>query len=116
MTELLKIGQTMTNIQHVNFVTYRDKYFNKAEHQLIDVRSGYEFRQGHVPNAINIPLDDLGLRMNEISHDRPIIVICASGNRSQIATRQLQQAGYQSVYNFQGGTMVWMMNGLQLAY
>jgi rhodanese-related sulfurtransferase len=107
----------MATFENMDFVTYRDKYFNnRTDHQLVDVRSSYEFMQGHVPNAVNIPLDQIGYRMNEIDQERPIVVICATGNRSQMAAQMLKQSGYNRVYNLQGGTMIWMMNGLQLNY
>jgi rhodanese-related sulfurtransferase len=100
--------------QNLSFVEYRDNYYEKTEHSLIDVRSVMEYAQGHVPNAINIPLQELENRLSEISVEKPVIVICASGNRSRTGAEVIANAGYEHVYNLQGGTMVWMMNGQAL--
>lgn len=100
--------------QNMTFVEYRDHYHGQAAHILVDVRTAGEFRQGHVPGAINIPLDQLAKRSDEIAKGHPVVVICASGNRSKRGATILQKAGHDTVYNLQGGTMVWMMNGLPL--
>ena len=76
---------------------------------VIDVRTVPEFRTGAFPGAINIPLDELMVRRNEIGTDlnREIVVYCASGGRSAYAQRQLQQLGYKNVKN--GGGISSMM-------
>ena len=103
--------------ENLTFVQYRDQYANNpSSHVLLDVRTMSEYASGHVPGAINIPLDQLPYRIAEVDRSKPVIVICASGNRSQTGARVLKQAGFDQVYNFQGGTMVWMMNGLRLDY
>jgi rhodanese-related sulfurtransferase len=100
--------------QNLSFVDYRDQFFETTDHLLLDVRTPMEFMRGHVPGAINIPLHELYHRLHEIPHTQPIIVICATGNRSMDGASVLANADYQQVYNLQGGTMVWMMNGLLL--
>ena len=76
---------------------------------VIDVRTVPEFRTGAYPGAVNIPLDELMVRRNEIGKDlnRDIVVYCASGGRSAYAQRQLQQLGYNNVKN--GGGISSMM-------
>ena len=76
---------------------------------VIDVRTVQEFRTGAYPSAVNIPLDELMVRRNEIGKDlnRDIVVYCASGGRSAYAQRQLQQLGYTNVKN--GGGISSMM-------
>jgi len=85
----------------------------KTDFQLvIDVRTVPEFRTGAYPGALNIPLDELMVRRNEIGNDlnRDIVVYCASGGRSAYAQRQLQQLGYTNVKN--GGGISSMMAAL----
>lgn len=66
---------------------------------IIDVRSPAEFNSGHVKNAINIPLDQIGKKTNEIKKmNKPIITCCFSGSRSGMAKSQLAEAGIE-VYN-----------------
>ncbi len=70
--------------------------------QLVDVRTEAEFLQKHIPNAINIPLDNLRDRLNELSREREIWVVCGVGQRAYNATRILQQNGFR-VRNLSGG-------------
>lgn len=100
--------------QNLSFVDYRDQFYETNEHLLLDVRTEMEFMRGHVPNAVNIPLHQLHSRLDEIDHTKPIVVICATGSRSMGGASALVSTGYKQVYNLQGGTMVWMMNGLPL--
>ncbi|CCE25602.1 FAD-dependent oxidoreductase [Methylotuvimicrobium alcaliphilum] len=77
-----------------------DDPFTQA--QLVDVRTEAEFLQKHIPNAINIPLDNLRDRLNELSREREIWVVCGVGQRAYNATRILQQNGFR-VRNLSGG-------------
>lgn len=75
---------------------------------VVDVRTPEEFQAGAFPNAINIPLDELYARMDELgSKSREITLYCASGARSAYAQRGLQQAGFTNVSN--GGGLMHMM-------
>jgi NADPH-dependent 2,4-dienoyl-CoA reductase/sulfur reductase-like enzyme/rhodanese-related sulfurtransferase len=75
---------------------------------VVDVRTTGEFRGGAYPGAINIPLDELQMRLLELgSKDRDITVYCASGARSAYAQRMLMQLGYTKVVN--GGGLMQMM-------
>lgn len=67
--------------------------------QVVDVRTPAEFGQGHAPGSLNIPLDQLRLRIAEIDPAVPVIVCCASGGRSAQAKTLLEQAGYREVHN-----------------
>ncbi len=78
---------------------------------LLDVREPWEYREGHVPGAQLIPLGELEQRVNEVPRDRPILAICHSGQRSLAAAGYLQQRGYTSVSNVEGGTAAWMERG-----
>jgi len=67
---------------------------------IIDVRSPDEFKQGHVKNAKNIPLEHLQGELKSLKDkDRPIITCCASGMRSASAKGVLKSNGYSQVYN-----------------
>ena len=70
--------------------------------QLIDVRSPAEFADGAIPGAVNIPLEELRRRLDEVSDDRPVWVYCQVGQRAYYATRLLIQHGKQ-VRNLPGG-------------
>jgi len=78
---------------------------------LLDVREPWEYQEGHVPGAQLIPLGELEQRVNEVPRDRPILAICHSGQRSLAAAAYLQQLGYTSVTNVDGGTAAWIERG-----
>jgi rhodanese-related sulfurtransferase len=69
---------------------------------LLDVCEPYEFRRGHVENAVNIPLGTLRNRMHELPRDREIGIYCSVGIRSYYALRMLSQYGFK-VKTFSGG-------------
>lgn len=70
--------------------------------QIIDVRSADEFGSAHKDGSINIPLDSLKNRMNEVDNTKPIILCCDSGTRSAMAKRTFIAKGFQNVYNAGG--------------
>jgi NADPH-dependent 2,4-dienoyl-CoA reductase/sulfur reductase-like enzyme/rhodanese-related sulfurtransferase len=70
---------------------------------LLDVRTPQEFSQGHIPGALNVPLDELRSRLGELPRNNgQIAVYCQVGQRGYLATRILQQAGF-SAANIGGG-------------
>jgi rhodanese-related sulfurtransferase len=81
--------------------------------QLVDVRSPAEFARGHVPGAVNIPLDRLSRAALEgFDLARPIHLVCKSGARSLIALHKLHADGVQHLVNVAGGTDGWVGEGL----
>ena len=70
---------------------------------LVDVRTADEASLGSLPGAINIPLDDLRARMNEIPTDRPVYLFCGVGLRGYLASNILKGHGYTDVRNLIGG-------------
>jgi len=70
---------------------------------MVDVRTQEEFTEGHFPNAINIPLDQVEQRINEFKKmKKPIIAYCRSGNRSGKAVSILKQNGINDAINAGG--------------
>jgi rhodanese-related sulfurtransferase len=86
---------------------------SNVAHQLIDVRTPEEFATGHIAGAVNVPLQELETRLNEISPAQPIVVYCRSGNRSAEAAELLNAAGYSPVYDL-GGVIQWTEAGFSL--
>jgi rhodanese-related sulfurtransferase len=83
---------------------------------LIDVRTPVEYRELHVPQARNVPLDQLDpaglIQSRKGSAEAPLYLICRSGSRGQQACEQLRRAGLSQVFNVEGGTLAWAANGL----
>jgi rhodanese-related sulfurtransferase len=69
---------------------------------LLDVRTPGEFAAGHIPGAVNIPVDQLRARLPELPRDREIATYCQVGQRGYLATRILLQAGLRAK-NISGG-------------
>lgn len=76
--------------------------------QFIDVRTAEEYAAGHAPKAVNMPLDALGNELTKLDKTKPVYVICQTGRRSQKGSEILQKAGFNDVYNIQGGTSAWI--------
>ena len=69
--------------------------FVESGARLVDVRTPEEFAAAHIPGAVNIPVQDLERRMEELEpKDRPVVVYCQTGNRSGRAAGMLRNAGY----------------------
>jgi phage shock protein E len=81
---------------------------------ILDVRTSGEFEAGHVPNALNIPHDQLASRLLEIDGetDRPIVVYCKSGRRARMASSILVDAGHTNVAHLVGHMDAWDEKGL----
>ena len=72
----------------------------KPAYMLVDVRTPAEYESGHIPTAINIPVDVIGTRPPAEAKDALIIVNCRSGNRSATARKILVDLGYTNVVDF----------------
>lgn len=84
---------------------------------LLDVRNPQEFAIYHTApigsnRPVNIPLEELSSRLDEIPPDRDIVVICTSGRRSEKARDLLTQAGFRRVTSVSGGIIAWVDNNL----
>ena len=79
--------------------------------QILDVREGFEVAEGMIPGALHIPMGQLGSRLGDLDKDRPIIVVCRSGNRSAVVADALNQAGY-TADTMAGGMTAWQRAGL----
>ncbi|MCX7903205.1 MAG: FAD-dependent oxidoreductase [Caloramator sp.] len=75
---------------------------DRNEYFIVDVRTDLEYETGHIEGAVNIPVDELRGRLNEIPRNKKIVVYCKVGLRGYIAYRILLQNGYD-VYNLSGG-------------
>jgi rhodanese-related sulfurtransferase len=72
----------------------------QAGAQLVDVRASFEFAAGHIPGAINVPVQHIRERVNELQpKDKPTIVYCRSGHRSAVAFDELKAAGFTHLYD-----------------
>ena len=95
--------------------TPRGTFEHLDEVQLVDCREPYEWNAGRVEGAIHIPLNAImGGAGQELDKARPVVLICRSGNRSELATMMFQARGFQA-YNLEGGMEAWEREGLPYA-
>jgi rhodanese-related sulfurtransferase len=78
---------------------------------LVDVRSGSEFASGHIPGAINIPMEEIEARLDDLDVNLPIILICQSGKRARMSASLLEPCQRQ-ITVLEGGTKAWIQAGL----
>jgi rhodanese-related sulfurtransferase len=83
--------------------------------QIVDVRRAAEYALGHVPGAVNHPLDRLEDEVADLDRSRPIAVICAGGYRSAAAASLLRARGFKDLRNVVGGTTAWVQAGFPVA-
>jgi len=87
-------------------------YGRLDEIQLVDCREAYEWNAGRVEGAVHIPLTSiLAGATGELDTARPVVIVCRSGNRSELATLMLQARGFDA-YNLEGGMELWAREGL----
>ena len=75
------------------------KLINDSKTTIVDVRTEQEFLEGNVNGSINIPLDEVSDRVEELKQMQPLVLCCLSGGRSGQATTFLQSLGCDKVYN-----------------
>ena len=105
--ESRKAGPSLSPQQAINLVNGEAGVF-------VDLRDAKAFQQGHIVDALNLPLAKLTERRGELEsyRNKPVILVCNMGQHSGTASRQLKEAGFEKVYKMSGGMMEW--SNLQL--
>ena len=87
---------------------------NRQDALVVDVREQAEYAQSHILNARGLPLSQIEARIGDIEKfkDKPVIVYCATGNRSSAAASVLRKCGFSNVSNLSGGFAAWQQAGL----
>ncbi|MFG0300504.1 MAG: rhodanese-like domain-containing protein [Phycisphaerales bacterium JB047] len=97
-TELIKIDEVDVQRAH--------ELIDSGKVCVVDVRRATEFREGHIPDAVNIAHTRLASRMSEVPSEGPLLINCRSGKRSARASGYLQRAGFETI-NLEGGYLAW---------
>jgi len=87
---------------------------NRQDALVVDVREQAEYAQSHILNSRLLPLSQIEARIGDIEKfkDKPVIVYCATGNRSSAAAAALRKRGFSNVLNLSGGLSAWQQAGL----
>lgn len=93
----------------------RELHEKQDQVQILDVREPYEWEAGHIDGATHIPLSQImaGQEQGRLDPERPVVVVCKTGNRSELASVMLQARGFKAE-NFEGGTEAWVAAGLPI--
>src|SRR5919204_5420525 len=83
---------------------------------IVDVRERDEWDEGHLPGAVHVSRGHLESRIETAAPDksRPVLLYCASGNRSAFAAKTLEDLGYEHVVSLTGGFTDWKRNGYEI--
>ena len=103
----LELKPLPLEISHAEAKTMQD-----AGAFMLDVREPSEWNEMHMPGATLIPLGQLASRLNEEPKDKPVVVVCRSGNRSAQGRDILSANGFSSVTSMTGGMKAWQSAGL----
>ncbi|MFQ5934998.1 MAG: rhodanese-like domain-containing protein [Acidiferrobacterales bacterium] len=105
--------QLLHGVKSVN-VWEAVRLINHESAVVIDVSEQHEFKSGHIPNAINIPLGNLDGRIKELEKhkSKPIVLSCRGGNRAGRGATVLRKHGFEKVYTLAGGFGAWERDNL----
>ncbi len=91
-------------------ITVAELRSQSTQFQLIDVRSASEFAAGHIPGAVNIPMDQIEARLQDLP-SRPLLLVCQMGKRARM-TAALLEPCQRPMAILEGGTAAWIQEGL----
>ena len=95
----------------VSIDTAIDLMEDKPDLVILDVRTTVEYNEGHIENAVNIPVEELETRITELNKDDEILVYCRTGNRSSSAVEIMDEAGFTKLYHMHEGISIWIDQG-----
>ena len=94
-------------MKSISAILLKEKIENAEDFQLIDVRESYEHAEFNIGGQL-IPLNEITQQVNKIATDKPVILYCRKGIRSQVAIQRLQQKiPFTNLFNLIGGTEAW---------
>ncbi len=107
----------MHKIKFISLDGLLEMQANREKFKLVEALPGESYRKGHIPGAINIPVDELGrVAGKNLKKTDTIVVYCANYvcHASTMAAEKLQKMGYKKVLDFKGGKKSWVDAGLEL--
>ncbi len=106
-------GQPSNNIKNIGPEAFAKKISETPNAQIIDVRTPQEFTAGHIDNAVNINWlgDDFVANAEKLDKSKPVFVYCKTSTRSPIAAAKLEELGFKTIYELQGGLLKWDADG-----
>ena len=88
---------------------------NQDQALIVDLRSSEDFNSGHITASINIPINDVSRRSNEIINStKSVVLVCETGSAATNAGETLKKEGLKDIFILRGGINEWKMNNLPL--
>ena len=109
MDDLEKRPQLLAKVERITAAAVNEL---PAGTSILDVRTPSEWEGGHIEGSINIPLNQLSKRLDEVPSEGPLVVHCQGGYRSSVAVSILQQAEYSNTLDLVGGYKAWVATKL----
>ena len=97
----------MSSFKSINSMQAQNLIKDCKDLMIIDVRRYSEFKENKIPNAINIPVEELEWEIEELKEnkDRPILIYCKAGHKSALACQMLEEEGFTKLYNLGQGLL-----------
>jgi rhodanese-related sulfurtransferase len=115
MTAWREEGLGVERVERITVLELHERW-SAGGVQLLDVREASEWRAGHIPGAVHVAYHDVHAVPEGIDADRPVAVICASGQRAAVGASLLQRAGARHVLHVaEGGVPAWRRAGFEIA-
>jgi molybdopterin/thiamine biosynthesis adenylyltransferase/rhodanese-related sulfurtransferase len=107
------LAQTKAEIEQIDSRAFAEALDSDSPPFVVDVREQDEWDEGHIPGAVHVPRGHLESRIERLApdHAAPIVLYCASGNRSAFAAKTLEQLGYEDVASLAPGYTGWKRDG-----
>ena len=107
-------GQTSKNVKNIEAKVFAEKIAATPNAQILDVRTPEEYVAGHIDNAANVNWNgtDFVAKAAALDKTKPVFVYCKSGGRSKQAAAKLEELGFTTIYELQGGMLKWDAAGL----
>ena len=104
--------ELVRRIDRITAVALAEQLASSEQPVVLDVRGEKEWAAGHIAGSVNVPLNHLRERLDELPADRPLVVHCEGGYRSAIAVSLLAQAGRPAILDLVGGFKAWVASKL----
>ncbi|HLR17981.1 MAG TPA: rhodanese-like domain-containing protein [Alcanivoracaceae bacterium] len=106
-TETKRAGQSVSAQIVTNLV-------NRDNGLIVDIRNSDEFREGHIPGSMNIPMANIVDHVEKIKghKDKPVILVCNTGMSTASVGKQLKEQGFSQIYRLAGGIQSWRSDNL----
>jgi hydroxyacylglutathione hydrolase len=109
-----KDGLTFGEVRLISVQDLRQRIISQNDVAIIDVRRRSEWEEGHIEGSMHFYLGHLEKNVSRLSKQKPVVVICKTGNRSSLGASILLRKGFDKVYNCLGGIDAWNKSGFPL--